>query len=500
MEKSSIDELANLAVRRAVIIPAFEIYGELGGFYDYGPIGARIKHNIEAQWRSTFIEGMGNVEVETTIIAPQQVFEASGHLKGFSDPITVCEKCHTAYRADKLLEEYFNSNGLSNDALQLKKAKPEQLEQMLIKYKIKCNKCGAPLTKVSVFNLMLKTSIGPLGITTGYLRPETAQGIFLDFKRIFTTYGLKLPVGIGQMGRVFRNEISPRRMLIRLREFSQMELEYFFDPEESSIIINNEQINEEFMGTEVNFLTKNDQLSGSEEPKRMSLKECLAEGYIPNKLFAFLVFKELKFLNSLGFEDESLRFRQPLDEELPHYSKGNVDVEARVGDTYEEIIGDAYRTDFDLKNHQEHSKSDLSITNNNKKVLPHVVEISFGIDRILWSLLYNSMFKDSERGWEVLKLNSKVAPYRCAVFPLQKDEKLIDKALSLSKELSAKGIACYYSASSSIGKRYAKADEIGIPKAITIDYQTLEDNTVTIRERDTTKQVRANIGGIDAVL
>ncbi|MGC8496200.1 MAG: glycine--tRNA ligase [Candidatus Micrarchaeia archaeon] len=500
MEKSNIDELANLAVRRAVIIPAFDIYGEIGGFYDYGPMGTRIKHNIERMWRDFFIEGMGNLEIETTIIAPQQVFEASGHLKSFTDPIAICEKCHSTYRADKLLEEYYEKQGRHADAQALKKAGISEIEKMLIESGLKCEKCGTKLSKVSSFNLMLKTEIGPLGAITGYLRPETAQGIFMDFKRIFNTYGLKLPIGIGQMGKVFRNEISPRRMLIRLREFSQMELEYFFDPEETFDSINGEPVGDSFMQNRINFLTREMQLGGSEKYKEMTIKECMESGAIPNTLFGFLVAKESEFLAKLGFPAESVRFRQALADELPHYSKGNVDVEVLVGESFEEIIGNAYRTDFDLKNHAEHSGTDLAVMNNNKKVLPHVVEISFGIDRIFWSLLYNSLFKDPERGWDVMLLNKHVAPYVASVFPLQKDDKLLEKAAQIYKALKSKGISCTFGASGSIGKRYAKADELGIPYAITIDYQTLEDDTVTIRYISDARQERKRASELDALL
>ncbi len=499
MEKSTIEELANLAVRRAIIIPSFEIYGEIGGFYDYGPIGTRIKRNIEQEWRKVFIEELGNIEIETTLIAPEQVFEASGHLKNFTDPLAICEKCHAAYRADKLLEEYFEKKGMNEKLSLLKGAKPEELEAMLKDYKIKCEKCGTPLEKVSVFNLMLKTGIGPLGAITGYLRPETAQGIFLDFKRIYNTYGLKLPVGIGQMGKVFRNEISPRRMLIRLREFSQMELEYFFDPDEKPLVIGSKPVGEGFLDHKVNFLSRADQLKGGSQ-RSISLRECLDKGYVPNMLFAFLLFKESQFLSALGFPSDSIRFREMLPDELPHYSKGNVDAEARFGDSFEEIIGNAYRTNFDLKNHQEHSGTDMGVLNGTKKLIPSVDEISFGIDRIFWTLLYNSMFKDNERGWEVMLLKKNIAPYRCAIFPLQKDEELVKKAQEVAEQLDKNNAKCYFAVSGSIGKRYAKADEIGIPKAVTIDYQTIQDDTVTIRSIEDTKQVRAKISELNGLL
>lgn len=490
MKKQDVAALANLAARRSIILPAFSAYGELGGFYDYGPVGIRIRHNIEALWRSMFIERLGNVEIEASLISPQQVFEASGHLSKFTDPISTCKKCGNSHRADKLLETLFAKQNDKAKAERVKTMPVDELESLMKINKLKCEKCGTPLDKVETFNLMLGTKIGPLGSVQGFLRPETAQGIFLDFKEIFRNYGLHLPVAIGQVGKAFRNEISPRRLLIRMREFSQMELEYFFDPDSKELVIANERVDEAgLMGTKLPILTREQQKSGH-EAKKMPVKDAIKNGIIPNKLFAYLLTLEQEFLVRMGFPKESMRFRQMMPEELPHYSKGNIDLEVKFDDSFEEVAGNAYRTDFDLKNHQEFSKSDMSIVNDEKKLIPHVVELSFGIDRLFWTLLANSLYKDEKRGWDVLMLNSAAAPYRYAVFPLQKDEKLIAKATELVRELSGKGVVAYYSQAGSIGKRYARADEIGIPSAITVDYQTLEDDTVTVRGIEDAAQVR----------
>ncbi|MDE1811105.1 MAG: glycine--tRNA ligase, partial [Candidatus Micrarchaeota archaeon] len=323
------------------------------------------------------------------------------------------------------------------------------------------------------------------------LRPETAQGIFIDFKNIFRNLGLKLPIGIGQVGKAFRNEISPRRMLIRMREFSQMELEFFFDPEEKELVINGEAVGEKFLKEKVNFVTRAMQQENSgKEFEQISLEDGLEKGYIPNKLFAYLMFNAKRYMTGLGFNDDAFRFRQQLEHELPHYSKGNIDVEARHDSGFEELIGIAYRTDFDLRNHEKFSKSDMAVVNGEKKIVPHVVEISFGLDRIFWVLLSNSLYKDEKREWDLLLLNESVAPYKYAVYPLQKDEKIMAKAQEIVKQLSSNGVYPYFSASGSIGKRYAKSDETGIPNAITVDFTSLEDGTVTIRDARTGEQVR----------
>jgi glycyl-tRNA synthetase len=228
----------------------------------------------------------------------------------------------------------------------------------------------------------------------------------------------------------------------------------------------------------------------------MTVGDALRDGIIPNKLFAYLLTIEQEFLLSLGYPKDVIRFRQMMVEELPHYSKGNIDLEVRVDDDFIEVAGNAYRTNFDLSNHQAFSKADMSIVNDGKKLIPHVVELSFGLDRLFWTLLANTLYMDDKRGWELLLLTEKSTPYRYAVFPLQKDDKLVEKALAISRSLASKGISTYFSQTGSIGKRYARADEIGVLNSITVDFQTLEDNTVTIRSVKDTTQVRKPISEI----
>ncbi len=426
------------------------------------------------------------LEIETTTILPEPVFQASGHLSTFTDPIVKCTVCNTPYRADKLLEEFYEKRNDTKSASEVKKMNNEELSKRIKEHGIKCQKCGGALSKAESFNLMFQVKIGPTGSEVGYLRPETAQGIFIDLRELFKTQGLKLPALVAQVGKSYRNEISPRQQLVRMREFTQMELELFFDPAEYVNEIGYINI-DNIMGEKISFLSR-----GSETASEKCISDLLSAGNIPNKYFAMLLYMEDKLLKKLGFESKAYRFRELEKEELPHYSKGNVDLEVQTSYGFIEVAGNAYRTDYDLISHSKLSGFDLSVVSNNKKVMPHVVEASMGLDRLLLSLLENS-FMSGDREWSWMKMNEAVAPYKYAVFPLQKDDKLIAKAREVSKLLVENGVAAFYSESGSIGKRYARADEVGIPYCITIDYQTIEDNTVTIRDRNTTKQERKSV-------
>ncbi|MEM4064466.1 MAG: glycine--tRNA ligase [Candidatus Micrarchaeaceae archaeon] len=472
--------------RRGIYLKAFGIYGETAGFYDYGPIGLRIKRNIESIWRSIFVDMLGSVEMEATNIVPSAVLEASGHVATFTDPIVKCSKCGAAYRADKLIEEHYSKSN-SKAAEDVSKLSLEQIDAKIKELNIRCEKCGGPFKNAEYFNLLFKTAIGPLGTEIGYLRPETAQGIFLEFNDIYRIYGLKLPCTIAQAGKAFRNEISPRQQLIRMREFSQMETELFFDANAPQESINGIAIGDEILKTKINFYDNGSQSDAE-------LGELLSNGGIPNKFFALFLYLEQKMMLELGFERSLFRFRKLGKEELPHYSKGNVDLEVSTSYGYIEVAGNAYRGDYDLGAHSKNSGKNLSVSSENGKVLPHVVESSMGIDRLVFALLDNSVV-DDKRGWEWLRLNRRVAPYEYAVFPLQNDEKLLEKAKEVFASIKDK-VKCYYSATGSIGKRYARADEIGVPRCITIDYTTLDDGTVTIRERDTKVQSRVKLSEI----
>ncbi len=492
MPTKAESKASDIAARRGIYFQAFGIYDGVAGFYDYGPVGVRIKRKFENAWRSLFVNKTGALEIESTNIVPEPVLRASGHLSAFTDPMVACTVCKTPYRADKLLEEYYEKKGMGDEAAKVKKMSMEQMEKQIAEHGIKCERCGNKLGKVERFNMTFKTQIGPTaGGSAAYLRPETAQSIFVDFIHLYKTHGLKLPVGIAQVGRAYRNEISPRQQLVRLRELTQMDLELFIDPDDDP---------KEIMGFDmkgvlrekISFVAK-----GSEEARSSSIEELLKKGSMPNKYLAFLIYLQEKLMQELGVDKGVYRFRELEKEELPHYSRGNVDLEMKTSYGYIELAGTAYRTDWDLSQHAKESGKELAVlTESGKRIVPHVVEATLGGDRPVFAILDNSVVDDDGRGWTWLRLSEKIAPYKYGVFPLQKDEKLTAKATDVFKLLQEKGVDCYYSETASIGKRYARADEIGVPYCITIDYTTLDDDTVTIRNRDTTKQVRKLIGEI----
>ncbi|MEM5815015.1 MAG: glycine--tRNA ligase [Candidatus Aenigmatarchaeota archaeon] len=473
----NVEKIIKIAKKRGFIFKSSEIYGGLAGFYDYGPLGFLMKKKLIDYWRKFFLDE--NIfEIETSIIMPEKVFEASGHLKNFTDPITSCKKCKKVYRVDNLIEEKLG--------IFVEGKKPKELDEIIKKSKLKCQECGGELDEVKIFNLMFKTNIGPLEDNFGYLRPETAQGIFINFKNVSVSTRAKLPFGIAQINKSFRNEISPRQWLIRLREFTQAEIEFFFNPEESYENV------KEYENVKIKILTKEAQRKNGKE-EEMTIKEALEKKIIPLDYMAYFIGKEQLFYESLGIPKDAIRFRQILEEETPHYSKGNIDLEIKFDFGWKEVVGNAYRTDYDLKNHSFFSKEDLSyVYPNGKKIIPHVIEPSFGIERSIYAILLYSFIEDKERGWDWFNFVPKISPINIAVFPLVRKNNLPKKAREIYDMLK-KDFNCVYEENDSIGKRYARADEIGVNYCITIDYQTLEDSTITIRERNTTKQIRIKI-------
>jgi glycyl-tRNA synthetase len=478
MEK--VEKIIQIAKKRGFVFPSSEIYGGLSGTYDFGPIGFLLKKKIIDFWREFFIKSEDNIfEIESSLIMPEKVFEASGHLKGFIDPITKCKKCKNVFRADHLIED--------STKMFVEGMSPEELAKIIREKNIRCPKCGGELDDVKVFNLMFQMNVGALGDTKGYLRPETAQGIFVNFKNVLVSTRAKLPFGIAQIGKSFRNEISPRQWLIRLREFTQAEIEFFINPEEKTF----EKL-KDYENVKIRILSREAQKEGKPE-EEMSVREALEKGIIPSEYMAYFIAKEQLFYESLGIPKEAIRFRHMLPEETPHYSKGNVDMEILFDFGWKEVVGNAYRSDYDLKKHAEYSKEDLSyVFEDGKKIIPHVIEPSFGIERTIYAVLLYSFIEDKERGWDWFKFVPKIAPISVAVFPLLNKEEMINKSLEIFKNLR-KDFDTIFDKSGSIGKRYARADEIGIPYCITVDHQTLEDGSVTIRDRNTTKQERVKI-------
>ncbi len=463
------DTIVDIAINRGFFMPSFEIYGGISGFYDFGPNGFLMKNKIIGVWRKIFVKKTGYLEISSNSLSPEIVFEASGHLKNFTDPIVVCSKCHAKKRPDKLLEKKL---GKQFDGLE-----PEEYDKLLKQNNIKCE-CGGEFLPTSRFNLMFETKIS--NSNTAYLRPETAQNIYMNFKRIHKLFSEKIPMGIAQVGKAYRNEISPRKGLIRLREFEQMDVDLFYNPNKKPVF--------EFKDYKIRFMDA----ENNEHNKKIS--ELVEEKKI-DKLSAYFISLEMEFYEKL-IDLKKIRFRELAKNERPHYSSLNIDVEVELETGKIELLGNAERQDYDLSSHSKYSKKDLRvyIEEEKQKIFPHIFEVSMGLERLFWAILELSFReKTEEKNWYWFDFNPIIAPYTAAVFPLVKKDGLLEIAEKINKDLINKGIDSFFSKSGSIGRRYARADEIGVPYCVTIDYQTKEDNTITLRFRNTGRQERIKI-------
>ncbi len=546
-----MSDLMEMLIRRGFLWQSFEIYGGMAGFFDYAPLGNNLRRKIENVWREFFVIGERVAEIDTPLIGVEEVFIASGHATSFVDTAIECQKCGRVYRADHYIKEKLN---LEIDA------SIDAIREVLETYQLKCE-CGGNFGEPFPMNLMFSTKIGAGRGKNAYLRPETAQGIFIAFRRLSNYFREKLPFGVAQIGRAFRNEISPRQGVIRLREFNQAELEFFVHPAEKK--------HPNFGEVSEDFLTLVDKF---ERTHRITLREAVEKGIIANEVLAYFIGKTRRFLLAIGIKDEKLRFRQHKDDERAHYATDCWDAEALTGYGWIEIVGIADRTDYDLSRHAKFSGEDLSIfipydtrvvvkkkkaipkmnvlgpafkakakkiaealekleVNSDEveleiegervrltkeffevkeveeevageKVVPHVIEPSFGLDRITYTVLEHSFDKDVVEGEErrVLRLKRRMAPIEVAVLPLLSREPFKGKALEIAGMLKKAGFYTDYDDSGSIGRRYRRYDEIGTPICITVDHQTFEDDTVTIRDRDTTGQVRVKIENLVGIL
>jgi glycyl-tRNA synthetase len=545
------NELVNeLARRRGFLWPAFELYGGAAGFYDYGPLGAPLKRRIEDIWRQYFVIAEGFAEIEAPTIGVEGIFQASGHLSGFSDPLTGCKECKEVYRADHLIKHIIEvPDALTN----------EEIYRCMQENEITCPECGGELSSVYEFNLMFKTMIGPGNKMTGYMRPETAQGMFINFPRLLRYFRGALPFAAVQIGKSYRNEISPRQGVIRLREFTQAEAEIFIDPRDKT-----HPRFDEVKDIRMKFYSQEAQEKGEEE--EMSFGEAVERGVVAHQTLAYYVARTYQYLLAVGIDPQKLRFRQHKSDEMAHYAADCWDAEVlldRLG--WIELVGVADRTDYDLKAHTTVSKVNLSVFVNydqpkkrkktvvkpdfkalgpmfkskakavgealralapeqlagekiqvnidgetididrslvsfesveeevrGEEVVPHVIEPSFGIDRILYSILDHSYYEDEIDGEKraVLRFKPQVAPIEVAVLPLMDRSELVGPAKKILEELRSRGMRTDYDTSGSIGRRYRRNDEIGTPYEVTIDYETIEEGTVTIRDRDSMSQVR----------
>ncbi|MEK6846413.1 MAG: glycine--tRNA ligase, partial [Nanoarchaeota archaeon] len=432
------------------------------------------------------------VGIDGSIISSPKVWQASGHVGGFADVLVECQKCHTRERADALIEDKLkiNADGLT----------PSELAKLIQENKLKCQKCKGDFGEPAQFNLMFKTYVGPKQDeeNIAYLRPETAQLIFANFKNILDTARVKLPFGIAQIGKAFRNEIAPRNFLFRTREFEQMEIEYFVHPGKTKECSFLKEVEEH------ELLTYSAEMQEKkEEPRKLKVKELLQKKILKLPWHGYWLALEHKWFMQLGVAPENLRVRQHKKSELAHYASDCWDLEYKFPFGWKELQGIADRGDFDLQQHIKHSGKELSYFDEEtqKKVVPFVIaEPSLGVDRSFLLFMFEAYHDDKERGNIVLKLPPRLAPVYCAVFPLVKNKpELVEKAREVYKELKC-CYSCQYDESGSVGRRYARADEIGVRWCITVDFDSLEDNAVTIRDRDTTKQIRVKISELKGKL
>jgi glycyl-tRNA synthetase len=431
-QQKLMENIVSLAKQRGFIYPGSEIYGGLQNSWDYGPLGVELKNNIKNLWWNRFVHKRDDiVGLDAALIMNPKVWEASGHTKEFNDPLVECKKCHERFRADHLKEK-------------------------------KCPECDGELTEQKQFNMMFKTHLGPIESKDNevYLRPETAQAIFVDFKNILQTSRQTIPFGIAQTGKAFRNEITPGNFIFRTREFEQMEIEYFIAPPK-----NDSDWKKPFEQWKDNMHT---------------------------------------WIKSLGIDTKKIHDLEVPKDELAHYSKRTVDIEFDFPFGRDELYGLAYRTDFDLKNHEKHSGENTKYRDqeSGEEFWPHVIEPTFGVDRTLLAVLCSAYHEEGEGKDKrvVLKLNPELAPYKAAVFPLMRNKpELVKKAQEVYKSLRENYLVAWDDRGN-IGKRYYSQDQIGTPYCITIDFDSLEDETVTIRDRDSMKQERVPIKELESIL
>lgn len=489
MDNMTQEDLLNLASRKSLFYPAAEIYaGSPSGFWEYGPLGSRIRNHIAQFWRDEFVHKEGFVEIFGSQTLPESVFRASGHLENFNDPIIKCQKCETVQRADKLIEEHVAKTKQEVEPI-AENMSTTKMDDIIKKLGIKCPKCGAnQFGLVSKFNMMMKLDIGATGNQTAYLRPETCQSIFCDFDRVWKTSRGKLPLGIAQMGTAFRNEISPRNGLLRSRELEQMEIEIFFNPKKSNEVEN---------WDEVKNYPLNIQLDGKNQVEPVSGEHAIQKKIISSRLIAYYLARWQQWVVKLGVPLENIRFRQLSAEEKAFYALESFDLEIKTSAGWIEITACNNRTDYDLKRHAAESKKELSVKEEGEteKFVPHNFELSAGLGRILMVLLELNLKKEkrgNEEQW-YLDLHPQIAPYLFAVFPLVKKDGLSEKSKAIFDEVSSWGLMGLWDEAGSIGKRYARCDEVGIPYCITIDYDTMQDGTVTIRDRNSLGQKRVKV-------
>ncbi len=481
---TTYEDVVNLALRRSLFFPTSEIYANTpAGFWDFGPYGASIHRKVGEVWRRHLVQGEGMLEISGSVAMPADVFKASGHLDKFNDPVTSCQKCGTLQRADKLLSEATGKD--------YKEAQSDaELTKALREHRIKCPACKGELSDVRRSSLMVRAEVGIATKGAMYLRPETCQTLFVDFARMAKTMRLKLPQGLAQDGLAFRNEISPRQTLMRQISFYQMEAEVFFDP----AAIDDVERFDEVADYPVMI-----QRVGQDKAAPHKAKDLVEKKIVSGKVIAYYLSRTQQLFELYGIPREKMRFRELDDEERAFYAKEAWDFEVLTSLGWLELVANNYRTDYDLKKHSDGSKQDLSyVSPEGKKVLPHVWEISIGHDRAFYAALEFAYRSDDKRMW--LALPARIAPILAGVYPLLANKpELVAKAKEVYETLR-EDFEVFYDQSGTVGKRYARMDEVGVPYGITIDFDGLNDGTVTIRDRDSTEQRRVKIAELAPML
>jgi glycyl-tRNA synthetase len=470
------EEIMKLALERGFYFPSCEIYADApAGFWEYGPQGVNMKNKFIDLWRRELVRRDGMMEIDGSQIMSKSVFIASGHINNFTDPIVKCSKCKSIFRADRYITEKIGEDiheGMTN----------EEMDVIIKKHDLKCANCNGELDAVKRFNMMFKVNIGPAQ-EEAYLRPETCQTIFVDFARIFKTMRGKLPLGIAQVGKSFRNEIAPRQGLLRLREFYQAEIEVFCNPQKLNDLPRFEEIKNTTL-----------RLYDGTSSIELTADEGVRKELLPNKLVAYYA--------KTGIDMKRTRFRRLTNTEKAFYSTIAFDFEVETSTGWLELVACNYRSDYDLHGHASTSKQNLEVIDpsDQKKVLPHVFELSMGIDRSIFTILEHSYFEDKEHNDRiVLKLKPYLAPVLLGILPLMTKDGLREKAQKIYSELKRE-FDTFYDESGSIGRRYRRLEEIGTPFAVTVDKITMEDDTITVRYRDTMQQERIKISQLPLFL
>jgi glycyl-tRNA synthetase len=561
------EELSELARRRGFFFQANEAYGGVAGFYTYGPEGAALKRNVEDAWRDRFVTREGNMEIDSPTVTPEPVFRASGHLDDFDDMLVACPDCGESHRADHVVED-------NTDVEDAESVPTDEVEALIAEHDLVCPDCGASLVgqPVEGFNLMFETTIGPGDGDPGYLRPETAQGMFTEFPRLKEYARNQLPFGVAQIGAGYRNEISPRNALLRTREFTMAELEFFVDPEDDGPDL------DRVADVELPLYPVEAQQADGEEYLRLTPREALAEGVVAGEWVAYFLARSKQWFERVGVDMDRFRFRQHLPGELAHYASDCWDAEGEVGGDWVELEGVASRTNYDLSKHDEHADDSFTVfqaydepktveratvdpemsylgpefggdagdvadaladlaardrsafdgeavtvevdgteytvpteqtgfevaeeTESGRHIVPHVVEPAFGVGRAVYTALAHSYETDEVDGEtrDVLRLPAEVAPTTVGVFPLMDKDGLGERARELAADLREAGLSVTYDDSGNIGRRYRRQDEVGTPYCVTVDYEAVEEDAVTVRDRDTTDQTRVPIEDLPGVL